>query len=78
MRAAPDCKPPPTARHAPPPSTSTSHTAAHRAPAQAARAAFLQCVFITAVPSTKLFACVGGGQWKDMCYERLRAEACVD
>jgi hypothetical protein len=25
MRAAPDCRPPPTARHAPPPRTSTSH-----------------------------------------------------
>ncbi len=36
------------------------------------------CVFITAVPITKLFACVGGGTMQDMCYERLRAEACVD
>jgi len=36
------------------------------------------CVFITAVPITKLFACVGGGTMEDMCYERLRAEACVN
>jgi len=36
------------------------------------------CVFITAVPSTKLFACVGGETMEDVCYERLRAEACVD
>jgi hypothetical protein len=57
------------------------------------------CVFITAGPSTKLFACLrvcvcvclllqdlvqsclrggGGGIWEDMCYERRRAEACVD
>jgi hypothetical protein len=35
------------------------------------------CVFITAVPITKLFAC-GGGNDEDMCYERRRAEACVD
>ena len=35
------------------------------------------CVFITAVPSTKLFAW-GGGILEDMCYERRRAEACVD
>ena len=35
-------------------------------------------VFITAVPITKLFACVGGETMEDMCYERLRAEACVD
>jgi hypothetical protein len=36
------------------------------------------CVFITAVPITKLFACVWGETMEDMCYERLRAEACVD
>ena len=43
------------------------------------------CVFITAgfitAPSTKLFACVWGrylSTLKDMCYERRRAEACVD
>jgi hypothetical protein len=36
------------------------------------------CVFITAGPSTKLFAWGGGGIWEDMCYERRRAEACVD
>jgi hypothetical protein len=36
------------------------------------------CVFITAVPITKMFVCVGGGTMEDMCYERLRAEACVD
>jgi hypothetical protein len=36
------------------------------------------CVFITAGPSTKLFAW-GGGILEDMCYyERRRAEACVD
>jgi len=35
-------------------------------------------VFITAGPSTKLFACVGRGILEDMCYERRRAEACVD
>ena len=37
------------------------------------------CVFITAVPITKLFA--GGEEgWRgeDMCYERLRAEASVN
>jgi hypothetical protein len=38
----------------------------------------LVCVFITAGPSTKLFALGGGGIWEDMCYERRRAEACVD
>ena len=27
------------------------------------------CVFITAGPSTKLFACVGGGILEDMCYD---------
>jgi hypothetical protein len=27
------------------------------------------CVFVTAGPSTKLFAWVGGGMWEDMCYE---------
>jgi hypothetical protein len=37
----------------------------------------LVCVFITAGPSTKLLAW-GGGIWEDMCYERRRAEACVD
>jgi hypothetical protein len=37
-----------------------------------------KCVFISAVPITKLFACVGGETMEDMCYERLRAEACVD
>jgi hypothetical protein len=36
------------------------------------------CVFITARPSTKLFTWGGGGIWEDMCYERRRAEACVD
>jgi hypothetical protein len=38
------------------------------------------CVFITAGPSTKLFAWGGGGGviWEDMCYERRQAEACVD
>ncbi len=36
------------------------------------------CVFITAVPITKLFARGGGGGMKDMCYERLRAEADVN
>jgi hypothetical protein len=38
------------------------------------------CVFITAGPSTKqdLFTWGGGGIWEDMCYERRRAEACVD
>ena len=35
------------------------------------------CVFITAVPITKLFA-GGGGGLEDMCYERRRAEACVN
>jgi hypothetical protein len=34
--------------------------------------------FITAGPSTKLFTWGGGGIWEVMCYERLRAEACVD
>ena len=34
------------------------------------------CVFITAGPSTKLFAW-GGGLLEDMCYERLRAEVYV-
>jgi hypothetical protein len=37
-----------------------------------------RCVFITAGPSTKLFTWGGGGTWEDMCYERRRAEACVD
>jgi hypothetical protein len=36
------------------------------------------CVFITAGPSTKMFTWGGGGIWEDMCYERRRAEACVD
>ncbi len=38
------------------------------------------CVFITAVPITKLFAGGGGEGWRgeDMCYERLRAEASVN
>jgi hypothetical protein len=36
------------------------------------------CVFITAGPSTKLFAWGGVGILGDMCYERRRAEACVD
>jgi hypothetical protein len=36
------------------------------------------CVFITAVPITKLFAGCGGGTVEDMCYERRRAEACVE
>ena len=36
------------------------------------------CVFITAVPITKLFACVWGEEVEDMCYERRRAEASVD
>ena len=35
------------------------------------------CVFITAVPITKLFEW-GGGKVEDMSYERLRAEACED
>jgi len=35
------------------------------------------CVFITAGPSAKLLAW-GGGILEDMCYERRRAEACVD
>jgi hypothetical protein len=33
------------------------------------------CVFITAVPITKIFA---RGVMEDMCYERLRAEAGVN
>jgi hypothetical protein len=37
-----------------------------------------RCVFITAGPSTNLFTWGGGGIWEDMCYERRRAEACVD
>ncbi len=46
------------------------------------------CVFITTGPITKLFAVGGGGEWTtcamidrrmdDMCYDRRRAEACVD
>jgi hypothetical protein len=39
---------------------------------------FISCVFITAVPITKLFAWGGGGTMEDICYERLRAEVCVD
>jgi hypothetical protein len=37
------------------------------------------CVFITAVPITKLLA-GGWGWWRveDMCYERLEAEASVN
>ncbi len=35
------------------------------------------CVFITAVPITKLFA-RGGGGMEVMCYERLRTEAGVN
>ena len=35
------------------------------------------CVFITAVPITKLFAW-GDGIVEDMCYERRRAEASVN
>jgi hypothetical protein len=39
-----------------------------------------RCVIITAVPIIKLFAMLarGRGIVEDMCYERLRAEACVD
>jgi hypothetical protein len=33
--------------------------------------------FITSGPITKLFAW-GGRRVEDMCYERQRAEACVD
>jgi hypothetical protein len=44
----------------------------------ALRESSVVCVFITAGPSTKLFACGGVGIWEDMCYERRRAEACVD
>jgi len=35
-------------------------------------------VFITAGPITKLFAGGGRRRVEDMCYERRRAEACVD
>jgi hypothetical protein len=28
------------------------------------------CFFMTAGPSTKLFAWGGGGKWEDMCNER--------
>jgi hypothetical protein len=38
---------------------------------------FNVCVFITAVSIAKLFA-RGRGIVEDMCYERQRAEACVD
>ena len=34
-------------------------------------------MFIASVPSTKLFTWGGGETMEDMCYERLRAEACV-
>ena len=34
--------------------------------------------FITAGPITKLFAWGGEESGEDMCYERRRAEACVD
>ena len=36
------------------------------------------CVFITAGPITKLFAGGGRRRVEDMCYDRRRAEACVD
>jgi hypothetical protein len=36
------------------------------------------CVFDTVVPISKLFAGGGEGTMEDICYERLRAEACVD
>jgi hypothetical protein len=40
------------------------------------------CVFINAVPISKLFVWVTleswGGIVEDMCYERRRAETCVD
>jgi hypothetical protein len=36
------------------------------------------CLFNTAGPSSKLFALGGGGIWEDMCYERRRAEDCMD
>ena len=36
------------------------------------------CVFITAGPITKLFARGGRRRVEDMCYDRRRAEACVD
>ena len=36
------------------------------------------CVFITAGPSTKLLRARAGGGLEDMCYDRRRAEACVD
>jgi hypothetical protein len=36
------------------------------------------CVFITTVLITKLFACGGGETMEDMCYKRVRAEACAD
>ena len=35
------------------------------------------CVLLTAVPMIKLFTW-GRGIVEDMCYERRRAEACVD
>ncbi len=44
---------------------------------QARKVCVCVCVFITAGPSTKLFAW-GGGILEDMCHERRRAEACVD
>ena len=36
------------------------------------------CVFITTVPIIKLFAWEGRGIVEDMCYDRRRAEDCVD
>jgi len=36
------------------------------------------CVIITAGPITQLFAGGGRRRVEDMCYERRRAEACVD
>jgi hypothetical protein len=37
-----------------------------------------RCVFITAGPITKLFAGGGRRRVEDICYDRRRAEACVD
>jgi hypothetical protein len=36
------------------------------------------CVFISAVPIIKPFVWGEGDSVEDMCYERRRAEACVD